>query len=116
MIILFYFCYNLFLEYEAMKSLTSEETETTATGDVYSTVAGATQDPLYANVEKGKADGGTAAAPTFDPLIPKTCPVSISDLGTHVASYHSETDTQFHLQYQVTTVYIVVTIVIQHLG
>ena len=39
--------------------------------------------------------------PPFDPLIPKTCPVSISDFGTHVASYHSESNTQFSNEFQV---------------
>ena len=83
---------------------------TTDTGDMYSTVAGATQDPLYANVEKGKTNGRTTAAPAFDPLIPKTCPVSISDLGTHVASYHSESNTQFNQQYQVSALFVSVTV------
>ena len=75
----------------------------TETTDLYTTVDDAVkQDALYANVEIKNTNGGTGAAPVFDPLIPNTCPVSISDLGTHVASYHSDTNTAFNQQYQVT--------------
>ena len=92
---------TLSLEYEAMTgSPTVEVTETT---DLYTTVDTAKQDPLYANVQQKDANGVAGAAPVFDPLIPNTCPVSISDLGTHVASYHSDNNTAFNQQYQVQT-------------
>ena len=42
-----------------------------------------------------------APTPSFDPLIPCTCPISVNDLGTHVASCHSESNAGFNQQYQV---------------
>uniref|UniRef100_A0A1X7TQ11 Protein-tyrosine-phosphatase n=1 Tax=Amphimedon queenslandica TaxID=400682 RepID=A0A1X7TQ11_AMPQE len=83
------------IEYEAMTMGATEST------DLYTTINDAVkQDALYANVEVKNTNGGTGATPAFDPLIPKTCPVSISDLGTHVASYHSDTNAAFNQQYQ----------------
>uniref|UniRef100_A0A1X7TAG7 Protein-tyrosine-phosphatase n=1 Tax=Amphimedon queenslandica TaxID=400682 RepID=A0A1X7TAG7_AMPQE len=85
-------------EYEAMTaSLTVEVTEA---NDLYTTVDTAKEDPLYANVEQKGANGVAGAPPAFDPRIPNTCSVSISDLGTHVASYHSDNNTAFNQQYQ----------------
>ena len=79
----------------------SPTVEVTETNDLYTTVDTAKQDPLYANVEQKGTNGVTGAAPVFDPLIPNTCPVSVSDLGTHVASHHSDNNTAFNQQYQV---------------
>ena len=79
----------------------------TETTDLYTTINDAVkQDALYANVEIKNTNGGTGATPVFDPLIPNTCPVSIDDLGTHVASYHSDTNSAFNQQYQVVIVYM----------
>ena len=40
-------------------------------------------------------------ASSFDPLIPCTCPVSVNELGTYVASCHSDGNAGFSKQYQV---------------
>ena len=40
-------------------------------------------------------------ASSFDPLIPCTCPISVNELGTYVASCHSDGNAGFSKQYQV---------------
>ena len=42
-----------------------------------------------------------AATASFDPLIPFTHPISVNDLGTYVASCHSDSNDGFSQQYQV---------------
>ena len=38
---------------------------------------------------------------SFDPLIPCTCPISVNELGTYVASCHSDGSAGFRKQHQV---------------
>ena len=38
---------------------------------------------------------------SFDPQIPPTLPISLDDLGTHVASCHSDSNADFSKQYKV---------------
>ena len=38
---------------------------------------------------------------TFDPCIPPTIPIPISELGTHIADYHCNRNDKFQKQYQV---------------
>ena len=89
--------YRFLLEYEAMKLPTVSTGVETA---IYSNVI---SENTYANVnEKPRSVPSQALpAPSFDPLIPCTCPISVSDLGTHVASCHSESNAGFSQQYQV---------------
>ena len=64
-----------------------------------------TTEVIYSDVteEYSYSIPSQAPTPSFDPLIPCTCPISINDLGTHVVSYHSDSNAGFSQQYQVMT-------------
>ena len=62
-----------------------------------------TTEAIYSDVteENSYSVPSQAPTPSFDPLIPCTCPISVNDLGTHVASCHSDSNAGFSQQYQV---------------
>ena len=87
------------IEYEAMTNMNNSHT----TDDEYTVI---TSEPTYANVtEKGSCPiyAIPPSPPPFDPQIPPTLPISLDDLGTHVASCHSDSNAAFSEQYKVRT-------------
>ena len=74
--------------------------------------------PTDTTGNKSQNDGTLYAVPSspvhsppltinFDPQIPPTLPISVDDLGTHVASCHGNSNADFCEQYKVNNVTIV---------
>ena len=96
-------------DYEPMKfGPSTNEHSAVAEVCIYDTIPMTMETAMFKHKEEVNTKEWTIYSdPPFDPLIPKTCPVSISNLGTHVASYHSESNTQFSKEFQV--LYLIVT-------
>ena len=85
------------IEYEAMTNMMNSHTN----DDKYAVI---TSEPTYANVKEKSSSPVYATPPSpcpFDPQIPPTLPISLDDLGTHVASCHSDGNAAFSEQYKV---------------
>ena len=52
---------------------------------------------------------------SFDPQIPPTLPISLDDLGTHVASCHSDGNAAFSEQYKVIIMNNKISFIIKHI-
>ena len=52
---------------------------------------------------------------SYDPQIPSTLPISLDDLGTHVASCHSDGNAAFSEQYKVIIIYDSISFVIKYI-
>ena len=52
---------------------------------------------------------------SYDPQIPPTLPISLDDLGTHVASCHSDGNAAFSEQYKVIIIYDSISFVIKYI-
>ena len=51
----------------------------------------------------------------YDPQIPPTLPISLDDLGTHVASCHSDGNAAFNEQYKVIIINNSISFIIKHI-
>ena len=58
--------------------------------------------PTYDDINVSSSVHKTSS---YDPQIPPTLPISLDDLGTHVASCHSDGNAAFSQQYKVIIIY-----------
>lgn len=58
-------------------------------------------EPVVSTSHKTKEPTTVPSYSDYDPMIPKTNPVSVSELGTHISKCHLDGDELFEEQYKV---------------